>query len=60
MVMTDAAGDAATIHDRMPVILDGNMREEWMTVPADELSQLCRPWQKSLQIDRTDVFWARK
>ncbi len=41
MVMTDAVGDAAQVHARMPVILEGDAREAWVTAKPAEAIALC-------------------
>ena len=60
MVMTDAAGDAASVHSRMPVILAPDRYDEWQHGSPDEALALCRAWDGPLEIDRTEVPWARR
>ncbi|MBY6218239.1 SOS response-associated peptidase [Qipengyuania aquimaris] len=60
MVMTDAAGLAAEVHTRMPVLL---AKDDWGTwtggSPADARA-LCKPWEGELELDRTKVPWSGK
>ena len=58
MVMTDAAGDAAKAHSRMPVILAHDSVETWLSEPMDQASKLCRPWLGTIAIDWTNQLWA--
>ncbi|MBH1944424.1 SOS response-associated peptidase family protein [Erythrobacter sp. YJ-T3-07] len=60
MVMTDAAGAAAEVHNRMPVILSPDQYEEWQEGSPEEALSLCRPWDGLLKIDRTGEHWARR
>ena len=59
MVMTDAAGDAAQVHSRMPVILDPDSFGTWCAGSIEEAKALCVPYRGSLTIDRTLEPWAR-
>lgn len=60
MVMTDAAGAAAEVHDRMPVILTPDQYEEWQEGSPEEALALCRGWEGPLEIDRTGEPWAKR
>ena len=60
MVMTDAAGDAAAIHDRMPVILDRESQEAWQNGSPEEAKALCEPYDRPLAVDRTSEPWERR
>jgi putative SOS response-associated peptidase YedK len=61
MVMTDSAGsDAASVHDRMPVLLAPADQPRWLTAPPAEALELCRAWALPLEIARTDDVWARR
>lgn len=60
MVMTEAAGDAAEVHTRMPVILSRETQEIWTGGNADEAKALCQPRHWPLGIDRTDEPWFRR
>lgn len=61
MVMTEAGGDAAAIHSRMPVILAPGDYTRWTEGTPDDARALCRSWPDSLAIERTDQPWfARK
>lgn len=58
MVMTEAAGLAAQVHTRMPVLLAQSDYELWANgAPADAFA-LCTPWQGELVLDRTEDPWA--
>lgn len=59
MVMTDAAGVAAEVHARMPVILDPKNYAEWTDGSLEAARELCLPWQGEIAIDRTDQPWTR-
>ncbi|MCB2088415.1 MAG: SOS response-associated peptidase family protein [Sphingomonadaceae bacterium] len=58
MVMTDAAGRAAEVHTRMPVLLAPQDYAQWIKGSPAEAFELCRPWQGDLAIDRTQEPWA--
>ncbi|WP_370178225.1 SOS response-associated peptidase [Alteriqipengyuania sp.] len=60
MVMTDARGDAAQVHSRMPVILAGEDRDRWQHGSPDEARGLCLPFEGSLDIERTSQPWASR
>ena len=60
MIMTEAAGDAATVHSRMPVILAAGDQELWLEGDMPDALELCRPWAGQLVVDRTETLWARK
>lgn len=60
MVMTDAAGAAARVHHRMPVILAPADWACWMGGPANEAAKLCRPWHGPLAVDDTTEPWAAR
>ncbi len=60
MVMTASEGtDAASVHERMPVLLAPEDHARWLAAPANEALGLCRGWDEPLVIDRTDQLWAR-
>ena len=58
MVMTDAAGAAAQVHTRMPVILAPQDYAGWTSGPPSQVRELCRPWEAELELDRTSQPWA--
>ncbi|MEP3145547.1 SOS response-associated peptidase [Qipengyuania citrea] len=60
MVMTDAAGRAAEVHNRMPVILQGDAVETWQTGTQEQARALCRGFTGSTNVDRTEEFWSRR
>ena len=59
MVMTDAAGAAAEVHNRMPVILAPDRYEEWQGGSIDQAKALCRGWTGPLQVNRTGEAWSK-
>jgi len=59
MVMTDAAGPAAEVHRRMPVVLRPQDYAVWLASTPDSALELCRPWAGDLSIDRTNEPWSR-
>lgn len=60
MVMTDAAGAAADVHSRMPVILSPEDYAGWTDGSPDDARALCRPWSGELSLDRTGDPWSGK
>ena len=60
MVMTDATGDALSVHSRMPVILAPDRYDEWQHGSPDEALALCRAWDGPLEIDRTSTPWSAR
>ena len=60
MVMTEAAGLAAEVHDRMPVLLAKGDWGQWAGGSAEDALALCRPWEGELVLDRTKVPWSGK
>lgn len=60
MIMTEAAGEAATVHTRMPVILSVDSHDSWLTQPMPDALSLCQPWQGLLNVNRTEQLWARR
>ena len=60
MVMTESAGtDAASVHERMPVLLAPEDHARWLAAPPDEALGLCRGWEGPLAINRTAEPWVR-
>lgn len=60
MVMTDSAGtDAASVHERMPVLLGRDEHARWLDGTPDVALSLCQPWPGAIAIDRTDQPWAK-
>ncbi|QNE07762.1 SOS response-associated peptidase [Croceicoccus marinus] len=60
MIMTDAGGRAAEVHNRMPVILQGNAIERWQSGSQDEARALCSGYAGEIEIDRTKQLWNRR
>ena len=59
MVMTEAAGPAAEVHSRMPVLLAPENYTEWLSSDPAAAIELCRSWTGDLTISRTDESWSR-
>ncbi len=59
MVMTDAAGPAAEVHRRMPVLLHVDDYPVWLAGEPDAALDLCRPWDGPVSLDRTAEPWSR-
>lgn len=59
IITTEAAGDLATIHQRMPVILDKDAQAKWLDtkVKESELKSLLKPYAK-LNIALSDEVMA--
>lgn len=60
MVMCDAAGEVVDVHDRMPVILNCEQQAVWQTGSQEDAKALCRGYEGSLAIERTDQLWNRR
>lgn len=60
MIMTEAAGPAAQVHSRMPVILSPENFATWQTATPQVAFDFCRAWAGPLSIDATDEPWFRK
>ncbi|MEM1051144.1 MAG: SOS response-associated peptidase family protein [Pseudomonadota bacterium] len=60
MVMTDSAGDVASVHSRMPVLLAPEDFETWTGGSTGDAKALCRAWPGLVQIERTEQSWARQ
>lgn len=58
MVMTEAAGEAAKVHTRMPVLLARENQAAWTDGSPGGAFALCRPWDGALVLDRTDQLWS--
>lgn len=59
MVMTDAVGDAAEVHDRMPVILGLADYDRWLHTDSIDALSLCIGYTGEIEIDRTAEPWRR-
>ena len=60
MVMTEAAGAAATVHSRMPVILAVADHASWLEQAMPKALKLCRAWEGLLVVNRTETRWSRQ
>ncbi|WP_427964915.1 SOS response-associated peptidase [Altererythrobacter sp.] len=59
IVITEAAGAAAEVHTRMPVVLAQSDYRRWIEGTPSEASSLCHPWEGDIAIDRTGDAWSR-
>lgn len=60
MVMTDSDGtEAASVHERMPVLLAAPDQAVWVDGSPEDALALCRGWQGPLAIERTSDPWAK-
>ena len=60
MVMTEACGHIAPVHDRMPAILPQSDWADWLDGPPDAAELLCRPYELGMTIERTNEAWVRR
>ena len=60
MIMTEAAGEAATVHSRMPVILAVSDQSPWLEQQLSDALHLCTSWAGPLTVNRTEILWARQ
>lgn len=60
MVMTDAAGEAAQVHTRMPVILARRDFSVWTGDDRGAARALCRPFDGAITIERTAEPWVHR
>ena len=58
MVIADAAGLAAEVHSRMPVVLTPENHAQWLRGSPQEAFALCRPYEGELALDRTPQLWS--
>ncbi|MEW4466324.1 SOS response-associated peptidase family protein [Parasphingorhabdus sp. JC815] len=58
MIMTDAAGEAAKAHSRMPVILERDSVDTWLSESMEQVDELFSP-SGPVHIDWTDHLWKR-
>tara|TARA_B100001179_G_scaffold2673_1_gene1865 strand:+ start:7958 stop:8230 length:273 start_codon:yes stop_codon:yes gene_type:complete len=59
MIITDAEGPAAQVHDRMPVFLRDVDYDQWQNGSPDQAKSLCRAWTGGLDIACTEELWRR-
>jgi len=60
MVMTEAAGVVERIHNRMPVILETDAYDIWLSGQVDEAKALCIPYAGKLNDYRTSDLWVKR
>ena len=60
MVMTEACGHVAPVHDRMPAILPQSDWSDWLDGPPDPAGLLCRPYELGMTVERTSEAWVRR
>ncbi|WP_432201321.1 SOS response-associated peptidase [Erythrobacter sp. W53] len=58
MLMTDAAGDAAKIHNRMPVILEQYLWSDWTGGSPTQIRRLLEPKPWQLSVHPSEERWA--
>lgn len=58
MVMCDGCETMADVHDRMPVILEREHWEHWLSGSPDEAIEMCRTWPHELLVEKTREKWA--
>lgn len=51
-ITTEPNGQVAEVHDRMPVIIDPNDLDTWLTGTVAQATQLLKPWQGRFQIEK--------
>ena len=59
MVMTDAAGAAAEVHNRMPVILRAGEKDIWQHGSPQAARHLCQAYSGGIVVKRSDEPWRR-
>jgi putative SOS response-associated peptidase YedK len=57
VIITEASDQVRALHDRMPVIIPADVRDQWLTGSPQEAAALCRPYGGRMTIERTDVLW---
>lgn len=57
MVMTDSCIAVEGIHDRSPVLIQPQDRQQWQGGSAEEARALCKPYSGDMAIDRTEQPW---
>ena len=60
MIMTGAAPEVESVHDRSPVILARDDWDVWLEGDAEDARALCQPWRGGLEVDRTQQAWVRR
>ena len=60
MVMTEACQHVASVHDRMPVILERDDWADWLDGAPDQAGLLCRPYPELMAVERTGETWVRR
>ena len=60
MIMTDASEQMHPIHNRMPVILPPEERDQFIKGNEDEAKAVCAPFAGKLEIDQTDEPWFKR
>jgi len=60
MIMVNSIGEAAEVHNRMPVILTGANVARWVEASPNEAGELCAPAEVPLIVERTDERWTAR
>jgi putative SOS response-associated peptidase YedK len=59
MVMVDGSLQMADVHDRMPVILLPDQREQWLRGTVDDALALTRTYEGLLAVERSADLWGK-
>ena len=57
MVMTESSPQMSDVHDRMPVILQGEDWTQWTDGGFEDALALCQTWPEPLTADHTNGRW---
>jgi putative SOS response-associated peptidase YedK len=57
LIITEASEQVREVHERMPVILPDDAREQWLTGTSADAATLSRLYQGVMAIERTDQLW---
>jgi putative SOS response-associated peptidase YedK len=57
LIVTEASEQVPQVHDRMPVILPAEVREQWLTGTPADAATFCEPYHGRMMIEGTDQRW---
>ena len=60
MVMADAAKAVEGVHDRSPVLVGPQDRDQWLSGSQDDALALFVPYTGEMTVDRTEAPWVRR
>ena len=60
MVMVDGSPQMSDVHDRMPVILLPDQRDQWLQGSVNDALTLVRTYEGELAVQRSGDFWGRR